>query len=85
MALSELAIEQAKAALKSDIGATVAVGHESAVDHFAAVGRSFIDDDVWFTQWLVDEVQQYFSRYFRGHNVTGLSAASKSPALVSQR
>ena len=64
MALSELAIERATGALKSDVGATVGAGHESVVVHFAEHGRSFIDEDAWFTQWLVDEVQQYFHDTF---------------------
>lgn len=64
MPLSELAIERATDALKSDVAATVGAGHESAVDDFADHGRSFIDDDALFTQWLVDEVQQHFHDTF---------------------
>ena len=64
MAVSELAIERVTGALKCDVGATVGGGHESAVDDFAEHGRSFIDDDERFTQWLVDEVQQYLHDAF---------------------
>jgi hypothetical protein len=59
MALSEVVIARTVLALKTDVKATLG-GYESAVDHFVDLGRTFIDDDSWFTQWLVDEVQQYF-------------------------
>jgi hypothetical protein len=64
MAVSELTIRRATDALKSDVTATLGAGREADVDNFAEHGRGFIDDDARFTEWLVDEVQQYFHDTF---------------------
>ena len=63
MSLSEVVIARTAIALKVDVRETLGA-HESAVDHFVELGRTFIDDDSWFIQWLVDEVQQYFHDTF---------------------
>ena len=58
MALSEVTIARTVVALKTDVRETLGP-HESAVDQFVDLGRTFIADDSWFIQWLVDAVQQY--------------------------
>ena len=64
MPLSEGVIARTVLALKADVRATLGA-HESAVDHFVDHVRTFIhDDDSWFVQKLVDDVQQYFHDTF---------------------
>ena len=64
MALSELAIKRVTGTLKVDVEATLGASHEADIDQFVEMGRSFIDDDARFTQWLVDNVQQCFHDTF---------------------
>ena len=64
MAVSVLAIERVVAALKADIASTLGTDHEWLVDQTVQRGLSFIDEDAWFTRWLVEGVQQYFHDTF---------------------
>ena len=64
MPMSEAVIKRVVPALKADVAATLGNAHTGVVDTAVERGLSFIDDDDWFVQWLVDNVQQYFHDTF---------------------
>lgn len=64
MPVSQSDLEQLLDSLKRDVAATIGLEHQGDVDDFASNGREFITDHAWFTQWIVDEVQQHFHDTF---------------------
>lgn len=59
MALPDSVIDRTTRALEADIAATLG-SDRLTLEPFVENGRTFIDDEAAFAQWLVDDVQQYF-------------------------